>query len=109
MGFFSKNTKQEALCQIEKINQEMRAISASMHLNYNMIDGRNRNEVRRHYNNIVGYVSKYKRIKGSFPMLEQLELEAEKIMLWNGKEADITTWEFYLFPLLEEIYKEVNY
>ena len=62
MGFFTKDTKEDALKQLEKINQEMRAISASMHLNYNMIDGRNREKVRAHYNNIVKYYSKYKDI-----------------------------------------------
>lgn len=67
MGFFTKDTKEDALKQLEKINQEMRAISASMHLNYNMIDGRNREKVRAHYKNIVKYYSKYKDIKRGGP------------------------------------------
>lgn len=32
MGFFTKDTPADALKQLEKINQEMRAISALIHL-----------------------------------------------------------------------------
>lgn len=46
MGIFSKGTKEEAKTQINKINIEMRAISASMHLNCNIIDGRNKFEIK---------------------------------------------------------------
>lgn len=45
----------DALKQIEKINIEMRAISALIHLNYDMIDGRNRNQIKSHFINIVRY------------------------------------------------------
>ena len=53
MGFFSPDTEDDALKLVDRINVEMRAISASMHLNYNMIDGRNRSVCRNHYNNII--------------------------------------------------------
>lgn len=49
MGFFRKDTEEDALKKIENINREMREISASVHLNYNTIDGRNRSKVRNHF------------------------------------------------------------
>ena len=61
----SRTPVREALRQLEYINQEMRAISALMHLNYNMIDGRNRDKVKVHFNNIVSYGSKYDKIKNT--------------------------------------------
>lgn len=36
MGLFSSDTEADALRQIEKINSEMRAISALIHLNYDI-------------------------------------------------------------------------
>ena len=109
MGFFTKDTKEDALKQLNKINQELRAINASMHLNYNMIDGRNRSKVREHFNKIINYRSKYYRIKRSFPILEQLELEATPFDLWNGECKDVTAWEFYFEMLFEQLQRDINY
>lgn len=109
MGFFTKDTPADALRQLEKINQEMRAISASMHLNYNMIDGRNRDKVRTHYNNIIRYGSKYDRIKKSLSIIDQLELEGMQMPLWNGTERNVLAWEFYFRITLDELHKEINY
>lgn len=109
MGFFTKDTKEDALKQLEKINQEMRAISASMHLNYNMIDGSNREKVRAHYNNIVKYYSKYKDIKRGFSIYDQLDLERMSMSLWNGKPGDVTAWEFYFNITIEQLYRDINY
>lgn len=62
MELFSPDTEADALKLIEKINAEMRAISALVHLNYDMIDGRNRNKIRTHFCNIVRYGKKYDKI-----------------------------------------------
>lgn len=109
MGFFTKDTPADALRQLEKINQEMRAISALMHLNYNMIDGRNRDKVRVHYNNIIRYGSKYDKIKKGLSMYEQLELEGMQMPLWNGKDGNVLAWEFYFRITLDELHKDINY
>lgn len=53
MGWFKPDTEHDTLRVIEKINSEMRVINASMHQNYNMIDGRNRTKCRSHFNNII--------------------------------------------------------
>jgi hypothetical protein len=109
MGFFTKDTKEDALRQLEKINQEMRAISASMHLNYNMIDGRNRDKIKTHYNNIIRYASKYDGIKKSLSIYDRLDLEGMSMPLWNGKDGNVLSWEFYFKITLEQLYKDINY
>lgn len=109
MGFFSHDTKLAALKQLENINQEMRAISALIHLNYNMIDGRNRNKVKEHYNNIIRYGSKYDKIKSNLSMYDRLELETMRMPLWNGKDCDVISWEFHFKITLEQLYNDINY
>ena len=109
MVFFTKDTKEDALKQLEKINQEMRAISALMHLNYNMIDGRNRDKVKVHFNNIVGYGSKYDKIKNSLSIYDKLELESTYVDMWNGKHVDVTTWEFWFRDVMNRLYHDINY
>lgn len=109
MGFFTKDTKEDALEEIKKINRELRAINALIHLNYNMIDGRNRYKIIIHFNNIVKYYNSYKKIKNSFPLIEQLELEGEKIELWDGSKNDITAWEFYFYPMIKQLENQINY
>lgn len=109
MGFFTKDTPADALRQLEKINQEMRAISAIMHLNYNLIDGRNRDKIKVHYNNIIRYGSKYDRIKNSLSIYDKVELEGMSMPLWNGKEGNVLSWEFYFKITLEQLNKDINY
>lgn len=109
MGFFTKDTPADALKQLEKINQEMRAISAIIHLNYNMIDGRNRDKVKVHYNNIIRYGSKYDRIKSSLSIYDKVELEGMPILLWNGENGDVLKWEFYFKVTLDQLHKDINY
>ncbi len=109
MGFFSKGTKEGALKQIEKVNVEMRAISASMHLNYNMIDGRNNNEVRSHYNNIIRYIQKYEREKNDLSEIDRLFFIGETVDVWNGERVDIFTWETYVHNVLRQLSIELNY
>lgn len=108
MGLFSKDTKVDCLDLINKMNQEMRAMNASLHLNNNLIDGRNKNEIASHYNNVVNYLTKFHKIKNRFPMLERLELESTKVNLWNGKIVDSFSWEFWLEDTMKWLYQEIN-
>ncbi len=109
MGFFSRGTKEGALKQIGKVNSEMRAISAAMHLNYNMIDGRNRNEVSIHYNNIVRYIQKYEREKNDLSEIDCLFFLGETVDVWNGERVDVFTWETYVHIILHKLSIELNY
>ena len=109
MGLFSRGTKEDALRQINKINVEMRAISASMHLNYNMIDGRNKSEIKSHYNNIVRYTQKYESIKRDLSEIDNLFFQGETVDVWNGERVDVFTWETYLFHVMHKLSEELNY
>jgi hypothetical protein len=109
MGFFTKDTPADALKQLEKINQEMRAISALIHINYNMIDGRNRDKIRTHFNNIVNYGSKYDRIKNNLSICDKLDLELMQMPLWNGEDGNVVKWEMYFKMTIDQLYKDINY
>lgn len=109
MGFFSSDTEADALKLIDKINSEMRAISASMHLNYNMIDGRNRNKCRTHFNNIINYVKKYERIKGNLSEMDQVMLLGATVDVWNGERQGVVMWEQYLKNVLNRLHQDINY
>lgn len=108
MGIFSKGTKEEAKTQINKINIEMRAISASMHLNCNIIDGRNKFEIKSHFNNIVRYTQKYERIKRDMSDIDNLFFQGETVDVWNGERVDVFTWETYLFNVMKKLSNELN-
>lgn len=109
MGFFSKDTEADALKQIEKINTEMRAISALVHLNYNMIDGRNRNQIKSHFNNIVRYGNKYDRIKQNLSEMDRIMLMGATVNVWNGERVGVFTWETYFRNVTTKLYDDLNY
>ena len=109
MGFFSKDTEADALKQIDKINREMREISASVHLNYGMIDGRNRSKIKSHYNTIIWYVQKYERIKNSFSEMERVMLLGATVDVWNGERVGVLQWENYLRNTLQRLNQDINY
>lgn len=109
MGFFSKDTEGDALRQIELINREMREISASIHLNYEMIDGRNRNKIRSHYNTILGYVKKYERIKINLSEMDRIMLMGATVDVWNGERVGVFQWEQYLRNTLQRLNQDINY
>ena len=109
MGFFSKDTEADALKQIEKINREMREISALIHLNYNMIDGRNRSKIKLHYNIIVGYAHKYDRIKANLSEMDRVMLMGATVDVWNGERVGVFTWETYLRNTLNQLHNDINY
>ena len=109
MGFFSKDTETDALKQIEKINREMREISALVHLNYNMIDGRNRNKIKLHYNVIIGYSHKYDRIKANLSEMDRVMLMGATVDVWNGERVGVFTWETYLRNTLNQLNHDINY
>ncbi len=109
MGFFSKDTEADALKMVDKINSEMRAISASVHLNYNMIDGRNRNICRNHYNNIISYTRKYERIKENLSEFDRVMLLGATVDVWNGERVGLIMWEQYLRNVLGKLHQDINY
>jgi hypothetical protein len=109
MGLFSQDTAADAMKCIEKVNEELRAISALMHHNYNMIDGRNRDKIIPHYNNIIKNVRKYEKIINNLSMYDKLELQCTKIYLWNGEYNDVTAWEFKLPLVLHQLERDINY
>ena len=109
MGFFSKDTEDDALKMVGKINSEMRAISASVHLNFNMIDGRNRNVCRSHYNNILSYTRKYERIKENLSEFDRVMLLGATVDVWNGERVGLIMWEQYLRNVLGKLHQDINY
>lgn len=109
MGFFSPDTEVDALRMVDKINTEMRSISASMHLNYNMIDGRNRSVCRNHYNNIISYTRKYKRIKNNLSEFDRGMLLGATVDVWNGERVGLIMWEQYLRNVLPKLNQDINY
>ena len=109
MGWFSQDTEADALKQIEKINVELRAISALIHLNYNMIDGRNRNKVISHYNNIISQGRKYDRIKANLSEMDRIMLMGATVDVWNGERVGVLTWEMYFRNVMEQLTNDINY
>ena len=109
MGLFSRDTEDDALKQIEKINREMREISASIHLNYDQIDGRNRSKIRNNYNNIVSYYRKYNHIKSNLMDYERGMLLGATVSVWNGETVGVIMWETYLEDTMHRLYQEINY
>lgn len=109
MGFFTHDTEEAALKKVELINREMREIGASMKLNFNMIDGRNRSTVRNHYNNIISYWNSYNKIKANLSEYERGMLWGTTIIAWDGTQTGVLYWEYCLANVLEILDKEINY
>ena len=103
-----KNTATEALRQLEKINQEMRAISALAVLNDGMINNHNDSKVKEHYNNIIRYNAKYEKLKDSLSLYDMLEFEGLQMPLWNGKEGNVIAWEFAFMPAFNQLTRYFN-
>ena len=109
MGFFLPDTEADALKQIEKINSEMKAISALIHLNYDMIDGRNRHQIKSHFANIVRYGNKYDRIKQSLSEMDRMLMMGATVDVWNGERVGVLMWESYFRNTMEYLYQNLNY
>lgn len=109
MGLFSPNTEADALKQIEKINIEMRAISALIHLNYDMIDGRNRSQIKSHFINIVRYGNKYDKIKRNLSEMDRMLMMGATVDVWNGERVGVIMWESYFRNMMEYLYQNLNY
>ena len=109
MGLFSPDTEADALKMVDKINSEMRAISASMHLNYNMIDRRNKTECQKHYNSILSYVRKYERIKNNLSEMDRVMMLGGSVDVWNGEHVGLIVWEQYLRNVLNYLNLSLNY
>jgi hypothetical protein len=109
MGLFTHYTESDALAQIAAINREMRQISASIHLNYNMIDGRNRNTVRQSLSNIRSYIAKYEKIKRNLSEYERIMFLGATVDVWNGERVGVIMWETHLQNTVSQLNNEVNY
>lgn len=109
MGWLTPDTEKDAFLLIEKINSEIRAINASMHLNYNMIDGRNRTKCRHHFNNALSLTRKYERIKNNLLGIEREMMLGATVDVWNGEKTGVLNWEHYLRNVLEYLSREINY
>ena len=109
MGFFSPDTEADALKQIEKINTEMRSISALIHLNYDMIDGRNRNQIKSHFTNIIRYGKEYDRIKQNLSEMDRMLMMGATVDVWNGERVGVLMWESYFRDTTEYLYQNLNY
>lgn len=109
MGFFSPDTEADALKQIEKINTEMRSISALIHLNYDMIDGRNRNQIKSHFTNIIRYGKEYDRIKQNLSEMDRMLMMGAIVDVWNGERVGVLMWESYFRDTMEYLYQNLNY
>ena len=109
MGLFSSDTEADALRQIEKINSEMRAISALIHLNYDMIDGRNRAQIKSHFKNIIRYCGKYDRIKQNLSEMDRMLMMGATVDVWNGERVGVLMWESYFRDTMEYLYQNLNY
>ena len=109
MGFFSPDTEADALKQIEKINTEMRSISALIHLNYDMIDGRNRNQIKSHFTNIIRYGKEYDRIKQNLSEMDRMLMMGTTVDVWNGERVGVLMWESYFRDTMEYLYQNLNY
>lgn len=87
----------------------MRAIRASMHLNYDMIDGRNRSTCQKHYSKIVSYINKYEKIKRSLSEFDRVMMLGATVDVWNGERVGLIMWEHYLRNVLPGLERELNY
>lgn len=109
MGLFSPDTEADALKQIEKINTEMRAISTLIHLNYDMIDGRNRSQIKSRFANIIRYGNKYDRIKQNLSEMDRMLMMGATVDVWNGERVGVLMWESYFRDTMEYLYQNLNY
>lgn len=109
MGLFSSDTEADALRQIEKINSEMRAISALIHLNYDMIDGRNWAQIKSHFKNIIRYCGKYDRIKQNLSEMDRILMLGATVDVWNGERVGVIMWESYLSNAIDYLSQNLNY
>ena len=108
MGLFTKDTEADAIRMIDCINREMREISASVHLNYNQIDGRNNYKVLKHYKRILTYLSSYMKIKSNLSEFERGMFLGATVDVWNGERVGVIMWEAYIANTLDRIKHELN-
>lgn len=108
MGFFTPDTEEDALKKINEINIEMRAISALLHRNNDMIDSRNRSQIKTHYNNIIRYGTKYDRIKANLSEMDRTLLMGAPVDVWNGERVGVFTWEVYFRNVMQSLTNDLN-
>ena len=87
----------------------MREISALIHLNYNMIDGRNRSKIKLHYNIIIGYAQKYGKIKSNLSEMDRVLLMGATVEVCNGERVGVFTRETYFRNTIDRLHQDLNY
>ncbi len=100
---------EDALKQIEKMNSEIRAISALIHLNYNLIDGRNKDKIRSHLANAIRHADKYEKIKRNLSEMDKIMLLGDSVDVWNGERVGVPIWEMYFRNVTSKLYDDTNY
>ncbi len=108
MGLFSPDTEKDALKQIEKINREMRAISASIHRHDGLICYENRSELINHYDNVIDHVHKYEKVKSNLSEMDRVLLMGATVDVWNGERVGVFMWEHYLNNVLPRLYNDLT-
>lgn len=108
MGFFSSYTENDAIKQIDNINVEMRAISALLQKNCDIVDGRNKSEIRKHYNNILRYAWKYDKIKNSLSEIDRIIFLGATVDVWNGERVGVIMWESYFRNVIKLLKDSLN-
>lgn len=109
MGWFTTEEEDaqkliaDALKLIDKMNMEMRAMSALMHMHGNVVCDANKDDIITHFNNNVSYNEKYESIKHKLPLLESLDLQGKNVGLWNGEDADVIKWEVTFFMTMQSL------
>lgn len=93
MGFFSPDTEEDAVKQIDNINSEMRAISAAIHSCNNQVCAYNRSDIVSHMQRIQNYARKYDRIKNNLGNVGAMMLLGRTVPVWNGESVGVFKWE----------------
>lgn len=104
MGFFSKDTIDDCLNLVNKVNSEFRAIIALFHSGPTYgVDNSNYYSVKRHLNNIITYSEKYDNIRSNLSIIDRVNLDAMEVPLWDGIKTVSVNWRFMVIQCWEQI------
>lgn len=87
----------------------MRAISSLIHLNYGMIDGRNRDKIKSHLNTIFSYANKYDKIKNNLSEFDRMMMLGATVDVWNGERVGVIMWEQYFRNVCKKLKEDIDY
>lgn len=104
MGFFSRDTIDDCLKLVNKVNSEFRAILALFHSGAMYgINESNYYSVKCHLNKIIAYSEQYDNIREHLPITEQLDLDLMEVSLWDGVKTESFNWRFMVSQCSEQI------